>query len=283
MDEPFYFGDGASRLFGLYFPARGQPRGSGIVLCNGFGKEYEISRTPLCCIARELASSGFPCLRFDYGGYGDSAGEFADATVTSMCADIEAAIGELQRRANVASVGLLGVRLGATLSALVAARLPSVSSLVLWEPLPRPWDVLYDQLRHSVTMQMLLFREVRFTRDQILENVAKGQPSLSQGYDLSIIDEGFPLSAALVDELKDVDLVARPPATRANTLVVNIVKAASPVDRKLQRLADALRAQGAPCVLEQALVPCLPWVHEKVFATRFPELFATTLRWMESR
>lgn len=283
MDVPFYFGSGANRLFGLHFPARGRPRASGIVLCNGFGKEYEISRTSLCNMARDLARGGFSCLRFDYRGYGDSAGEFSNATVRSMCADIEAAVDELQRRANVASVGLLGIRLGATLAAVVAARLPRLSWLVLWEPLPKPWDVFYNQLRHSVIMQTFLFRKVCFTRDQILENVAHQQPSLAQGYDFNIIDEGFPISAPLVDELKGIDLVARPSTTRANTLIVNIVKAASPIDRNLQLLAAGLRAQGAPCALEQAVVPCLPWVHEKVFATRFPDLFDTTSRWLEGQ
>ena len=281
VDTSFHFNSAGRRLYGLHYPARGQPNGTGVVVCNGFGKEFEIARTALSVLCRDLAERGYSCLRFDYGGYADSAGDFEDATVASMCADIEAALGELGRRSGVGRLGLIGIRLGGTLAALVAARRPDVVRLVLWEPLVRPWDTLFGALRHSVTMQTVIFGKVMFNREQIVENVLAGRPSLAGGYNFNIIDDGFPLATAFVRELQEVDLVAHPPAIKARTLVVNITRAAAPISNDLTRLAGALTRAHVPCDLKSAVVLCLPWMHEKVFARQFPALFDSTLSWIE--
>ena len=276
------FACGRGQLYGLYVPPRVAANGTAVVLCNGFGKEYEITRSALTVAARELAAHGFSCLRFDYAGYGDSDGEFADATVSTMTADIESAIDELRRRSGASRLALVGVRLGATLAALVAGRRPEVRRLVLWEPLPWPWRTLYQALRQSVTMQTIIFGEVRFTREQILHNVLERRPSLAGGYDFNIIDDGFPLGADLVEQLRAVDLVAHPPATKAATLILHVAKTIVPPATDLHSLAEALIHTGTPCELATVTVPCLPWLHEKVFTTRFAELNDKTRRWLEA-
>lgn len=281
MDTSFYFNSAGRQLYGLYYPPRGQPNGTGVVVCNGFGKEFEIARTALSVTCRDLAERGYSCLRFDYGGYGDSAADFEEATVTSMCADIEAALGELWRRSSVRRLGLVGIRLGGTLAALVAARRPEVTRLVLWEPLVRPWETLLGALRHNVTMQTVIFGKVMFNREQIVENVLAGRPSLAGGYNFNIIDEGFPLATAFVREIQKIDLVARAPEISARTLVVNITKAAAPMSDDLARLGVALTQAHVPSDHASVVVPCLPWMHEKVFARRFPALVDITSRWCE--
>jgi pimeloyl-ACP methyl ester carboxylesterase len=282
LDTSFRFSGGQGQLYGLYFPPAVAPNGTAIVLCNGFGKEYEIARSALSATARDLAARGFSCLRFDYAGYADSDGEFTDATVSTMTADIESALDELRRRSGASHLALLGLRFGATLAALVAGRRPDVSRLVLWEPLPSPWKTLYQALRQSVTMQTIIFGKVHFSREQIVDNVLHRRPSLADGYDFNIIDDGFPLGAELVEQLQAVDLIERPPATAAPTLILNVVKTSAPPASDLQRFRDALKQRGTPCRLETVTVPCLPWVHEKVIATRFLELTEATGQWLET-
>jgi len=282
LDTSFRFAGGQGQLYGLYFPPAVAPNGKGVVLCNGFGKEYEIARSALSSAARDFSARGFSCLRFDYAGYGDSDGEFTDATVSTMAADIEVALAEIKRRSGAASLALLGVRFGATLAAVVAGRRPDVKRLVLWDPLPVPWKTLYQALRQSVTMQTIIFGKVHFSREQIVDNVLHGRPSLADGYDFNIIDDGFPLGPDLVEQLQAVDLIERPPATLAPTLILNVVKAPAPLASDLQRFGDALKRRGTPCELESVTVPCLPWVHEKVITTRFLDLTEKTSHWLEA-
>ena len=82
-----------------------------------------------------LSGGGWHVLRFDYYGTGDSAGEFEATTPDDWQADIEAAVGELDAISGTRSVQLVGVRLGATLAARAALRLPSVRRVVLGDPI----------------------------------------------------------------------------------------------------------------------------------------------------
>ncbi|MFH1132619.1 MAG: alpha/beta fold hydrolase [Pseudomonadota bacterium] len=281
MQEPFFFRRGEHKLFGMYFSPEHPFKDTGVVLCNGYGKEYPIIRSPLVGFARELARHGFACLRFDYAGYGDSEGEFADATITSMCDDIETAIEQLKIKSGVKHVGLLGTRFGSTLATLVAARRPDTSHLILWEPVLQPWDYLFSELRQTVAMQTIMFRKVLFTREQIVENLLASRPSLSDGYDFNCIDEGFPLGKGLVLEAKETDLLKALPALKTKTLLVHVRKNNGAIPKKLGAFVDALTEQGATCQTEVAIEPTLFWKHEKEYAVRCPDVYAKTLTWLE--
>lgn len=103
------------------------------MLCNPFHYDAMAIHATHRALAQHLASVGIPSLRFDYPGTGDASG--AD-DFEAWLDGIERAIDELERRSGVREVALFGVRLGATLATLAAARRPDVSALVLWSPLP---------------------------------------------------------------------------------------------------------------------------------------------------
>ena len=134
---PFYFGTGRQRLFGIYEPAVLTGRGKrGAVLCYPWGPEYVHAHRVMRQLAIRLASAGIHTLRFDFFGTGDSAGEMVDADLGTWEADIELAIEELLDIVGSARLTLIGLRLGATLAARVAARRPrDVDTLVLWDPI----------------------------------------------------------------------------------------------------------------------------------------------------
>jgi alpha-beta hydrolase superfamily lysophospholipase len=130
-----YFGDPAAPLFGVYHPATGKRRSHGIVLCHAFGAEYLLSHFAVRRVAIELAKRGHDVLRFDYTGSGDSAGEQNEVRLERWLVDIETAIDELRDTAEVSAVSLGGVRLGAGLACLVAARREDVvDAVVAWDP-----------------------------------------------------------------------------------------------------------------------------------------------------
>jgi uncharacterized protein len=151
--NPFFFGDSASPLFGVYHPAQhgsgspasGSGRDHGVVLCYPVGGEYLRAHRAFRQLTNLLVRSGVHVLRFDYSGTGDSAGDPLDATLDRWTADVGTAVEELRDSAGITSVSLAGLRLGAVL-ALGAARAaasdaataagapPRVDRVALWDP-----------------------------------------------------------------------------------------------------------------------------------------------------
>jgi alpha-beta hydrolase superfamily lysophospholipase len=131
--EPLMLGTAEQPLFGWYHVADAVPRRDAVVvICNPMGYEYAHGHRSLRHLADDLARSGVPALRFDYHGTGDSPGLETDTgRLQRWQDDIHAAIAAAQSLSGSARVGLLGVRLGATLAALVAVQ-REVDWLVLW-------------------------------------------------------------------------------------------------------------------------------------------------------
>jgi pimeloyl-ACP methyl ester carboxylesterase len=105
------------------------------VICHPFGQEYMRAHRALRELAERLAAGGFHVLRFDYSGCGDSAGESAEGTLEQWTRDIAAAMDEVRETSGAPRIGLVGLRLGATLAALLAAERDDIERLVLWAPI----------------------------------------------------------------------------------------------------------------------------------------------------
>lgn len=134
--KAFYFGPTVKRLFGAYHPPEsGSKSRTGVVLCYPMGYEYNWAHRAFRQLAGRLSKAGFPVLRFDYYGCGDSDGEDTDGHVDQWISDIAMAIDELKEIASVSQISLVGLRLGASLNLLIASEKKEVNSLVLWEPI----------------------------------------------------------------------------------------------------------------------------------------------------
>jgi alpha-beta hydrolase superfamily lysophospholipase len=132
--EPLWFGPAERPLLGwLDRPADGTARG-GVLICPPFGIELSHSHYTLRTLARRLRAAGFAVLRFDYDGTGQSAGEMGDpARVDAWRASVRAGLRVL-RDLDLPWLGGVGLRLGATLLADVAAGGALLDGLVLWDP-----------------------------------------------------------------------------------------------------------------------------------------------------
>jgi pimeloyl-ACP methyl ester carboxylesterase len=136
--EPFYFGPDDC-LFGAHHPPRVPPgRDLAVVLCCPLVHEYVSALRAYRALAAELAKRGFRVLRFDWYATGDSLGAGRDGRVARWLDDVETAVEWLRAEHGTLRVGLAGLRMGATLAALAAARLTEVELLALWEPVRRP-------------------------------------------------------------------------------------------------------------------------------------------------
>src|SRR4029077_8933017 len=133
---PIYFGASERPLFGFFHPPSGPVRRPvGVLLCNPIGEDMIRAHRAFRHLAEKGGAAGFPVLRFDFDGTGDSAGDERDPNrVAAWRADIGKAAAELRARGGVQALAVVGLKVGATLAALAAADLGGVEALVLWGP-----------------------------------------------------------------------------------------------------------------------------------------------------
>lgn len=95
-------------LFGILARPELQPRDIGVVVIVGGPQTRVGSHRQFVLFSRALAASGYPALRFDYRGMGDSSGERRDFEAVTY--DIQAAIDALQAHCpNVRRIVLWGL------------------------------------------------------------------------------------------------------------------------------------------------------------------------------
>ena len=89
-------------------------------------------------IARRLAQIGIGCLRFDCAGFGESEGEYLDATYRSLCRNLDDAMMYLGQRRDVLinQLGIVGHSLGGNIAIDVASFNSSIKGICLLSPNP---------------------------------------------------------------------------------------------------------------------------------------------------
>jgi alpha-beta hydrolase superfamily lysophospholipase len=262
LAEAIYFDSGDQRLFGwLHESSQGSPAAIGVVLCNPFGYEAICSHRSIRAFAEALAEAGFPTLRFDYLGTGDS-GEIdprADQ-LEVWTRDVLAGATELRHRSGVTQICFLGIRLGALLAMRAAAQCKTNSSLVLISP---------------ILSGRRYLRELRTIRMA----ASAGQPHADVApneRDAGAMEiSGFRLSAATLASLKQLDFTD-PSTLPAQDLLI-IDGATMPV---ADRWAQSLGTGSA-----RATYHSLPGLVEMVmtapqFAAIPREMIAATRDWM---
>lgn len=123
-------------IFGWAHPPIGAARSTAVVLVPPLGPEYLHSHRAVRHLARRLARAGFPVVRYDHPGYGDSTAVARDAdAVPHWKAAVATAVGVAHAMDGVERVALVALR-SATLL-LADAPLPPVDALVAWYPVVR--------------------------------------------------------------------------------------------------------------------------------------------------
>jgi uncharacterized protein len=157
---PFYFGPGRE-LFGFYHPAAALT-GTAVLLCPPFGVEQIRCHRLYRQLAHGLAENGFPVLRFDYYGTGDSAGESKAFEWTRCLADVVTAAAELRVRHGGGRVLAFGARLGAN-AALAAAQTARLDGVVAWDAITDGVALVreYDQMQEALKVDLNRFEYAR--------------------------------------------------------------------------------------------------------------------------
>lgn len=244
---PFFFGDQSARLFGAFHEARRPaPAAPGVLLCAPFGEEaIRIHRT-FRILADRLADQGSPVLRFDYGGAGDSWGDGADTSLSTMAADIDVAHRELVDRVGERRIVWIGLRLGASaaLRAAATARPRGLVGLLLWEPVADGADYLR-------TLATAHIRQLAHALDQPAQTIARRLPASAAEVPEEAL--GFPVCDAMRAELGAFNLSDFACGRVARTIMVLASeKEAGPRERILNALAGFARHVGWTDVAEPA-------------------------------
>lgn len=119
-------GSQGHRLSGRLHRPEGTAKGS-ILLAHCFSCSKDLHT--MTRLSTGLADAGFAALRFDFTGLGESAGDFAETSVSANVADLTRAATTLIEM-GFGPCGLLGHSLGGAASILAAPRLKTVRSLL---------------------------------------------------------------------------------------------------------------------------------------------------------
>lgn len=216
IEEPFYFTSNNYRLFGMhYYPDNNIPEVSrvGLVLCDPFAEEKLWSHRFYVNLARHLANNGIWVTRFDCMGHGDSEGNFEDSSLTTRIEDTVSAVNMMINYFNLNSIGLLGVRLGGSVAALVSHKLNIVNFLIMINPIIDGDRYFKECLRANIASQFSTFKKVLHGRKQLLEDLKnKGRLNI----------DGYILSNVFCEEMCNMNLSKDDVLIKSPTLIVYI-------------------------------------------------------------
>jgi alpha/beta superfamily hydrolase len=110
-----------------------------VLLCPGLNRDLVDAHHALRMLGNDLAAAGYPTMRLDYPGIGDSADPagddpFAVEYWSAWQQSLHAALDWLRATTGARHVVLCGLRIGATLASLVAEKRDDVKALILLAP-----------------------------------------------------------------------------------------------------------------------------------------------------
>ncbi|MGH7269325.1 MAG: serine aminopeptidase domain-containing protein [Polyangiaceae bacterium] len=198
--KPAFFGHSSRPLYGVHEPPRpGSPRRAAVLLSYPGVQEYNMAHWAFRRLSGMLAREGFHVLRFDWSGSGDSWGETSDGTLNGWIEDAALAMSELRDVSGRDAAAIVGMRLGAAITAVACGRGLAVDQLVLWEPVVRGRDYIVELETLDERENARLLHPMRAMRTELV---------------------GFPFSQKLRDDLGTIDLSLFPPKNAKKVSII---------------------------------------------------------------
>ncbi len=269
MEKHFFFKNDGKRLFG-FLHSPDESRKTGFLFCNPFIEEKVRSQRLYVNFARHLASAGYPVLRFDYMGYGDSEGAFEDATMESMIADTVKAREILLDNTRVEACCLFGGRLGGTIAALASRQDTSARGLLLWDPIVDGYAYIYKSLRANLAMQTMRHKKILYKRERLMEMLRSGEHVNIDGY---LISGPFLKS---IENLKLQDCVGDMSDSIA---VVQVAKRELPKGNDLEEFVGFVTEEGKTAIFID-INGVFSWESQRLYRPKPKRLLDESLGWV---
>lgn len=268
IETPFYFASGRHQLFAMEHRPSSPGSSVGFVFCHPFAEEKLWSHRVMLNLARDLANSGFPALRFDQMGNGDSDGEFRDSSIETAIADTREAISQFKKRnPSVKRIGLVGVRLGAAIAMLLIEKKEPVDLLVLWEPVLDGEVYGNDLIRFNILTQMAVYQKVRWPKDEMMSRLKEGACLLVEGYEVG---------SKMFQQLTELSSTNSYPTFEGPVLCGQIKKKGRSRDRVLSEINSLM-----PNITQVSVDAPLFWCEVPAFCDKSLELTKETLSWID--
>jgi pimeloyl-ACP methyl ester carboxylesterase len=242
-----------------------------LVHCHSLGVEQITNYRNEVLLARAVAERGIPVFRYHARGHGDSAGNFADATLETMVEDALGAADHARRRAGADRVAWLGVRFGALVAAHALARRDDTAALALWEPVERGADYFRAMLRGVLMSQVARGKKPDASAEELMEAVER---------DGHVNVHGYYLHRAAVASAKDQELATALAGWSGPTYLAQIQsrRTLSPAHASL---VTTLASRGAPVRTELITdEPGWHYVSNPVWLSE--QLRGSTLEWLDA-
>ncbi len=144
FDRSFYFGEEDS-LYGLIrLPQEDRKKSEGILFCYPIGQEYIRSHWAFRLLSNYLLQEGFPVLKFDYFGTGDSLGNADDWNIERWVRDLLTAAELLKKESGAEQISLVALRFGAVIAAKALEAGLAVNRCIVWDPVLSGSEYLSD-------------------------------------------------------------------------------------------------------------------------------------------
>ena len=265
----FFSGSNQRRLLGmLYHPNPLHTRQTGIVYCHPFAEEQNMTHTVAVNACRAFAQLGYPVLRFDMSGCGDSEGMLDEMEISSWLEDIRAAIKVIRQESDVQGVALFGLRLGGGLALLHASCSEAAPPfLILWEPVLDFTLYIRQFLRRTIVSRI-----VAHTLDGT--TVGNLEQQLADMGRINVI--GYPITKGLFDSFCAVSrrpLDYNPPCP---ALVLSISHMGKP-STQLIKYRDDLKSNQAESMFDH--IQAEPF-WDRYWRWECPEVIERTVQWL---
>jgi pimeloyl-ACP methyl ester carboxylesterase len=186
----------------IHSPSEVLQSASAVVICPPFGWDEICSYRSRRDWANDLARAGFPTLRFDFPGSGDSGGTPRDpAQLSSWTNAVTSAAETLQAMTGLERVAAIGIGVGGLVACKAVAEGAEIDELVLWG-VPSRGRTLLRELRAFASLE-----------DSVLGPVDEEDLEPAPLPDGALWAGGFALPAATAEELERLDLTQLHPAS----------------------------------------------------------------------
>lgn len=266
-ETPAFLGSPGNAIFSVLHRPEAPVRG-GLLFCHPLGEEKLWSHRVLVSFARRLAASGWVVLRMDCRGEGDSDREFEDTDLATRVEDILTGLTHLRVGLPTgAPIGLLGLRMGALVAAVVATRPAlAVDRLILWDPPLTGAQYMQTVLLTNLAFQMAKHRKVVEDRKALVERLRGGA---------TVNIEGYLLSGAYHEQVTALDLRQVLPPFGGRGLLVQVDPGPAPPRGELVELAGACQCVQFAQAVEEPF-----WKETKTFCQRADALSSLTETWL---
>jgi len=269
QENPFFLDNQGRGLYCIQYTPAAPPKG-GIVLCHPFAEEKLWAQRVFVSFARLLSQHGYSVLRVDYMGHGDSEGDFEEATLTTRLSDISCAFDHLKSQLGPETpLGLAGLRLGATLAAILSEKKDDIGFLILWEPVVDGKSYLRQLLRINIATQSAVYKQILHNSEALVQNLRQGK---------TINVDGYEIGQEFYEQLNGIDLLDREKRYQGDVLLVSIARNAEKINRPLFKLKQKYTNVSYAAVVEDSF-----WNSVPAYCKSADQLFEKTLRWLEGR